>query len=149
MILRLIVVLAVVLRAGVGLAQTSGADDSGAVSGQSSQESANVTEAFRVEAVICSQIVDRMPADTLNEFTSLPVDAYLWLRVVGIADTATVTVTWFFNGAEMRATALPVRSPSWRTWAWKTIRPGQSGDWEARVQGPDGEIVKSVSFKVK
>jgi len=43
---------------------------------------------------------------------------------------------------------LPVEAASWRTWSTKNIWEQWTGDWHVDVIGPNGEVLKTLEFKI-
>jgi hypothetical protein len=43
---------------------------------------------------------------------------------------------------------LPVKGSPWRTYSYKTIPPEWSGSWEVKITGPDGNVIKDITFTV-
>lgn len=107
-----------------------------------------VTELMAVEAVTCHDVLERRPVDTVSEFTSDVGKVAVWLKVTGAIDSTSINVDWYYNGDKMASVELPVKSPSWRTWSTKNILPNWIGDWEIKVTDAEGEILKSLQFKV-
>jgi len=115
---------------------------------QKTEEVKPVAGLLSVEAVICSEVVERMPVDTVSEFTSDVGKVAVWLKVTGAIDTTLINVNWYYKGDKMASVELPVKSPFWRTWSTKNILPHWIGDWEIKVTDAEGEILKSMQFKI-
>ena len=115
---------------------------------QATDTASTVTELLTVEAVICSEVVERMPTDTVSEFNSDVGKVAVWLRVTGAVDTTLINVDWYYKGDKMASVELPVKSPSWRTWSTKNILPHWIGEWEVKVTDAESEILKSLQFKI-
>jgi hypothetical protein len=119
----------------------------GAVSGQ--EESKKVETLLTVEAQLCTGIEERMPAGVAESFPADVGKVYLWSKVTGAADTTVIKHVWSYQGKEMAVVELPVKSPSWRTWSYKTILPQWTGRWEVKILDAEGEILKAVPFTIK
>jgi hypothetical protein len=103
-----------------------------------------------VDAVLCTNVVDREP---VGEATDFPADVdrvYLWTKVTGLpeGDTSFIHHVWLKGGEEMADIELVVKGDPWRTYSYKTIPPEWAGDWEVKVTGPDGNVIKSIPFTV-
>lgn len=100
------------------------------------------------EAIITSNVVDRLPADTL---TAVPADAgqvFCWTRITGATGEVEISHVWYRGEEEVARTSLRVASSNWRTWSSKKIDPSWTGEWRVEVIGPDGARLDTVSFTV-
>ena len=74
---------------------------------------------------------------------------YVWTKVSGLAADAKLKLT-FVRGektayeGERTATGSP-----YRLWVYKTFRAGDSGEWTAKVVGPDGQELAATKFTVE
>ena len=98
------------------------------------------------EAVITTQVSDRAPVDAIQAYPASVERLFCFTRVTGAAEDTSITHVWYLHGVVMSRIELPVRSGDWRTWSQKTIFPGSSGDWKVDVLGPEGKLLKSISF---
>lgn len=98
------------------------------------------------EAVVTTQVIDRVPVDAIQTYPASVERLFCFTRVTGAAEDTSITHVWYLRGVEMSRTELPVRSGYWRTWSQITIFPGSVGDWKVDVLGPDGKLLKSLSF---
>jgi hypothetical protein len=101
------------------------------------------------EMVFCTGVQDRQPMGADTAFASSIGNVYCFVKISGGADTSSVDHTWYFNGKEMTAITLPVRSASWRTWSSKKIAPEWQGTWRVDVVSSSGEVLKSREFTIK
>ena len=108
----------------------------------------SVGSALMVEAQLCTGIEERMPVGAAESFDADVEKVYLWCKVTGAADTTVVMHVWSYEGKEMAAVELPVKSAAWRTWSYKTILPEWTGNWEVKVLDAAGDVLKAVSFTV-
>ena len=113
------------------------------------QEEASVpAQALEVETQMCTGVQDRMPVGPTDTFPEGTEMVCLWMKVTGAEDTTAITLVWSLNGEEKARHDLPVKSPSWRTWATKNLLPEWTGQWEVKVLNPQGDILKAVEFTV-
>jgi hypothetical protein len=98
------------------------------------------------EAVITTQVSDRAPVDAIQAYPASVERLFCFTRVTGAAEDTSITHVWYLHGVEMSRIELPVRSGDWRTWSQKMIFPGSAGDWKVDVLGPEGKLLKSISF---
>ena len=115
----------------------------------SAQEQAAAVPFTEVETAICSEVMEREPVGTAESFGSDVGQVYLWTKLIGATDTTIVRHVWYYNGNEIANVELPVRSSMWRTWSSKKILPTWIGDWEVKVMDAQGNILKSVGFKIE
>lgn len=102
-----------------------------------------------IEPVLCTGIMDREPVGAAESFPAEVDKVYLWTKVTGAAEgETTIHHVWLREGQEMADVELPVRGTPWRTYSYKTIPPEWAGNWEVKVTGADGNVIKSVTFTV-
>jgi hypothetical protein len=98
------------------------------------------------EAVITTQVIDRAPVDAIQTYPASVERLFCFTRVTGAPANTSITHVWYLRGVEMSRNELPVRSGDWRTWSQIMIFPGSAGDWKVDVLGPEGKLLKSLSF---
>ena len=101
-----------------------------------------------VEAEICTSIEERMPVGSSDAFSPDVDTLYLWSRITGAQDSISIHHVWSYEGEEKLNFELPVKSPSWRTWTQKAILPEWTGQWEAKIIGPDGTVMATIPFTI-
>jgi hypothetical protein len=102
-----------------------------------------------IETAVCTGIADRMPVGQDSVFSADVDTVFLWTKLTGAADTTEISHVWTRDGEEIATVMLPVRSPSWRTWSYKSRIPKWSGNWEVKIEDAQGNILKSVKFRIK
>lgn len=100
------------------------------------------------DAVICTGVVDRAPEGAAEEFPADVGKLYCFTRIVGAADETTVTHVWIWGDEEVASVELKVGTASWRTHSSKNIWPGWKGDWKVEVRDAEGNVLKTLNFKV-
>lgn len=118
-----------------------------AVSAQDTPPAATAA-ALQVEMEVGSGISERMPTGMAASFGADVGKVFTWCRITGAADTTSIKHVYYFNGTEIAAIELPVKSPSWRTWSSKDILPQWVGDWEVKVMDKSGNLLASKTFKI-
>lgn len=98
--------------------------------------------------IITSDVVDRMPADTLNEVTGQRDIIYCWTHITGAEEETTIQHVWYRGDEEMARIELRVASADWRTWSSKSIQPIYAGEWRVEVLDVNGTLLDSVTFRV-
>ena len=100
------------------------------------------------EVVICKDVVDRTPVDPGTTFSASVGQLYCFTKVLGAEGLTEVTHVWYFGNEERAKITLPVRSPSWRTFSSKKIRPNEAGQWFIDVVSADGQVLQTIQFKI-
>lgn len=120
-----------------------------AVSLGQEQPTGNVAATLTADATVCTDVQERVP---MGEAKSFPADVgklFLWCKISGAGQgETTISHVWLHDGKEMANVQLSVKGNSWRTWSSKTILPQWTGNWEVRIVGPDGTVIKSITFTV-
>lgn len=100
------------------------------------------------EAVIATDVQESQPVESV---TTVPTDVgqvYCWTRITGAEGEIQVEHVWYHGDEEMARVPLRVAGSNWRTWSSKRIIPTWTGAWRVDVVGPDGAVLRSVSFTV-
>ena len=100
------------------------------------------------KAIICVDVFDRMPVDVGTSFSASIGRLYCLTKIEGAQDPIEVFHVWYFGNKERAKVPLSVRSSSWRTFSSKIIQPHEIGQWFVDVEGPDGQVLKTIQFKV-
>ncbi len=115
------------------------------------------------EAVVCTQVTDRLPSGMMpasarkdaqgadvpdGPFPSTVGRLYCYCRVSGAAP-ATIKHAWYFGETLVRTIDLAVDSSPWRTWSEKGIPSDKTGLWKVEIQDANGAVLKTLSFEVK
>ncbi len=100
------------------------------------------------EAVIATGVEDRQPVGVADSFGADVERLYFYTIFEGDFPETQVEHVWLRDGEEVARVLLRPRGPRWRTWSSKAIAPDWTGEWEAQVVGPDGEVLASASFTI-
>lgn len=107
-----------------------------------------ITSIEVAEAAICRNIEDREPIDSGDTFKTTVDRLYCFTKITGAQTPIEIVHVWNF-GDTVRATInLPIKSSNWRTWSSKKIQAHEIGDWHVDVIGPDGNVLKTLKFKI-
>jgi len=101
------------------------------------------------DAVICQEVVDRLPIGSGDVFDKGTGTIFCFTRVVGLEGGGDIIHNWYYKGTLKSTTKLPVGSGNWRTWSSKSINPEYTGEWMVEVLTEDGMPLESVIFFVK
>ena len=109
------------------------------------QETASLEVAV---AAICSDVVDREPVDVGNSFEVSLGRVYCFTTIIGAHSPTEITHVWYFGDTERARVNLAIKASSWRTYSSKRIQRHEIGDWHVDVLGPNGEVLKTLQFKI-
>ena len=98
--------------------------------------------------VICRDVQDREPVGEGTEFEATIGKLFCYAKIVGAQMPIEITHVWYHGETEMARVNLPVEAASWRTWSTKNIWEQWTGDWHVDVIGPNGEVLKTLEFKI-
>jgi len=100
------------------------------------------------QAVMARQIEEREP---VGEATVFPTDVgqvSCYTKVLGATGETYIEHVWFRDDVESARVRLPVRSPAWRTWSSKRIRPDWTGKWTVRIEDAEGRVLDTLNFTI-
>jgi hypothetical protein len=102
------------------------------------------------EMAVTTKIVKGNPIDSVRRISSTSVKAlYCFTRVSAPEDTdTTIKQVWYLNDEVVGEYTLPVKGSRWRTYSKKLLEKGVSGEWRCDAQDSDGNLLKSVSFRM-
>lgn len=86
-------------------------------------------------------------ADTLA--IAADTNVYLWAKVSGLPADATVKLVFARGDAAAWQRERTASGSPYRLWVYRTFRAADSGEWTAKVLGPDGAELGSAKFKVE
>jgi len=101
------------------------------------------------DAVMTTAVVDREPIDHVDVFPRQSGTLYCFNQVVGAPGETVVYHLWYYGEELMSRVALPVKSPSWRTWSAKELLDDRPGAWRVEIQDADGNPLKELSFELR
>ena len=98
---------------------------------------------------ICTSIENRQPVGTDSIFSADTGKLYCFTKLSSQTDSSEISHVWFYQDKQMAKISLPIKAKSWRTWSAKTIMPAWKGNWRVEVQGSEGNVIRSISFRLK
>ncbi len=101
------------------------------------------------QAVVCQEIVDRMPVGSSDVISAGTERVYCFTRIDGAQGETEITHNWYHKGALKASVVLPVRTSEWRTWSSKALLPEWTGEWMVEVLSRDGTPLESLIFFVQ
>jgi hypothetical protein len=102
------------------------------------------------EMAVTTKIVKGNPIDSVRRISSSSVKAlYCFTRLAAPEDTdTTIKQVWYLNDEVVGEYTLPVKGARWRTYSRKLVEKGVSGAWRCDALDNDGNLLKSVSFRM-
>jgi Na+-transporting methylmalonyl-CoA/oxaloacetate decarboxylase gamma subunit len=101
------------------------------------------------DAVVCQDVVDRAPVGSGEAIPKESEKIYCFTRVVGAQGETSITHNWYYKGALKASVTLAVRSPNWRTWSTKSLKPEYEGEWMVEILSEEGTPLESIIFFVR
>ena len=102
------------------------------------------------EAKVGTGIENKDVTGAAAEF-KVPPDTkiYLWTKVSGVPADGKVKLAFVRGEKTAYERELPVAGSPYRLHVYKTFRSGDSGEWTAKVLGPDGQELAAEKFQVE
>jgi len=102
------------------------------------------------EMAVTTKVVKGNPIDSVRRISSSSVKAlYCFTRITAPKDTdTTIKHVWYLNDKVVAEDTMPVKGSHWRTYSRKGVEKGVSGEWRCEALDSDGNLLKSVSFRM-
>ena len=102
------------------------------------------------EMAVTTKIVKGNPIDSVRRISKSSVKAlYCFTRVQAPEGTdTTIKQIWYLNGEILGVSVLPVKGTRWRTYSRMLVEKGGPGDWRCDAVDSEGNVLKSVSFRM-
>lgn len=102
------------------------------------------------EMAVTTKVVKGRPIDSVRRISSTSVKAlYCFTRVSAPKGTdTTIKHVWYLNDEVVAEDTMPVKGSRWRTYSYKAVKKGLSGEWRCDALDSEGELLKSVSFRM-
>jgi hypothetical protein len=102
-----------------------------------------------VEAAALGTGVENLtPIGVAESFPASVGRVYCYSKIINGGGT-TITHKWYYNEKEVAAVPLDIRSPSFRTYSYKTILPQFKGNWKVEIVAEEGHIIKTLEFTIE
>lgn len=103
-----------------------------------------------LQASICSEIKNRMPAGVDTSFPSSVQRVYVWSQIEAKQIPSKIRHLYYFKGKKVSDVTLEVRSPNWRTWSYKDISNNRyRGEWRVDIASAGGKVLRRLYFEVR
>jgi hypothetical protein len=103
-----------------------------------------------MQASICSDIKNRMPAGVDTAFSSSVQRVYVWSQIEAKQIPSTIRHIYYFKGQKISDVSLNVPAPYWRTWSFKGMANDRyRGEWRVDIASAGGTVLRRLYFEVK
>lgn len=102
------------------------------------------------EMAVTTKIVRGNPIDSVHRISSASVKAlYCFTRITSESGgETTIRHVWYRDGEKAGEYVLPVKGEKWRTYSKKAVTKGLAGDWRVDALDSEGNLLKSVKFRM-
>ena len=102
------------------------------------------------EMAVTTKIVRGNPIDSVHRISSTSVKAlYCFTRLhASGSDRTSIRHIWYRDNVKVGEYELPVKGENWRTYSKKMIDKGLVGDWKVDALDSNGNLLKSVKFRM-
>ncbi len=102
------------------------------------------------ELAVTTKIARGNPIDLVRRISSSSVKSlYCFTRMTAPPGTdTTITHVWYNGDEKVGEYVLPVKGEKWRTYSKKNIQKGWSGEWRVEVLDSDGNLMKTIKFRM-
>lgn len=102
------------------------------------------------ELAVTTKISKGNPIDSVRRISSASVKAlYCFTRLTSAEESeTTIKHVWYRDDAKVGEYTLPVKGKKWRTYSKKAIEKGWAGDWRVEVLDSEGQLLKTVKFRM-
>jgi len=120
------------------------------LSGSSSEPATADAELNVLQASVCAEIKNRMPAGVATSFPTSAQRVFVWSKIHAQQIPSKVRHVYYFDGQKISEVTLNVRSTYWRTWSSKNISNNRyQGEWRVDITSTDGKVLRRLYFEVK
>ncbi|WP_372677766.1 DUF2914 domain-containing protein [Desulfosarcina sp.] len=126
----------------------SGQDESTA--GPSPEPTAADEELNVLQATVCAEIKDRMPAGVDTSFSTSDQRVFVWSEIEAKQVPSKIRHIYYLNGQKVSDVSLDVRSTNWRTWSFKNVSDSRNrGEWRVDITTSGGKVLRRLYFVVQ
>ena len=113
---------------------------------QSVEEQAGFSRGSVMRSTITSAIVDREPADNLDNITNELGEVKFFTELRDMSGQV-AKHRWEHDGKVMAEVPFDVKGHRWRVWSSKKMMPEWAGEWKVSVINGAGEVISEKSFE--
>jgi DUF2914 family protein len=102
------------------------------------------------EMAVTTKIVKGSPIDSVWRISSSSVKSlYCFTRIQAPPGTdTTIKHLWYLDDKVVNEDVMPVKGSRWRTYSMIGVKKGVSGQYRCEAQDSEGNVLKSVSFRM-
>jgi hypothetical protein len=101
-----------------------------------------------VQALVCEEVKDGIPANPAIAFSISAGKIYCYTLFDQIADDTVVYHHWFFRDKPSARIRLSVKQPRWSTYSSIQLREADKGPWRVEITDASGRLLKNLRFSV-
>jgi hypothetical protein len=118
--------------------------------GPSSESTTAEAELKVLQATVCAEIKNRMPAGVDTSFPTSAQRVFVWSKIHAQQIPSKIRHIYYFDGQKISEVTLDVRSTYWRTWSSKDISNNRyQGEWRVDITSADRKVLRRLYFEVK
>ena len=102
-----------------------------------------------VATAVCADVKRRKPFGKNDSFKWSTDRVYIWNSIKCDSHLSSIRHIYYFAGKKVSDIVLDIRSPTWKTWSYKSIADKSFiGPWRVDITTADGELLKRVYFEI-
>ncbi|MBR9985996.1 MAG: DUF2914 domain-containing protein [Desulfosarcina sp.] len=118
--------------------------------GPSPETTAVDAELSVLQASVCTEIQNRMPAGVDTSFPTSAQRVFVWSAIEAKQVPTKIRHIYYFDGQKVSDVALDVGSSYWRTWSFKNISDNRyRGEWRVDIATSGGKVLRVLYFVVR
>jgi hypothetical protein len=116
-----------------------------------SPESTTAVAPLKVlQASVCAEIKNRMPAGVDTSFPVSTPRVFVWNELEARQVPTKIRHIYYFDGQKISDVTLDVRSAYWRTWSAKSLSDDRyRGEWRVDIATAGGKVLRRLYFEVR
>ena len=100
-------------------------------------------------AVIATGVENLTPMGVADKFPANTGRLYCYSKIIGGGEGSSIKHIWYYGDKKVDEIILSIKSPSFRTYSYKTIPFDWTGRWKVEIGADDGTILKTLEFVIE
>ena len=100
-------------------------------------------------AVIATGVENLTPMGVADKFPANTGRLYCYSKIIGGGEGSSIKHIWYYGDKKVDEIILSIKSPSFRTYSYKTISSDWTGKWKVEIVADDGTILKTLEFVIE
>ena len=100
-------------------------------------------------AVIATGVENLTPMGVADKFPTNTGRLYCYSKIIGGGEGSSIKHIWYYGDKKVDEIILSIKSPSFRTYSYKTISSDWTGKWKVEIVADDGTILKTLEFVIE